>query len=189
MAEMMKFAEKLKKLRIDRGMSQADLAKKIGVTPQTISAYEMGGGAKGKNPTLEKVIDIADVFGVSIDDLCGRKCMESHREKNLGDIARLLCEMRGWRTVTFSEVTVRRDAEDGVREYDDKTPAIISDQGALREFLEAYTKLWQLRRDKTIDERMFNDWISMKIGALDNISTATQTFLGVDLDDNDDLPF
>lgn len=189
MAEIMKFAGNLKKLRLDRGMSQADLAKKIGVTPQTISAYEMGGGAKGKNPTLEKVIDIADVFGVSIDNLCGRECTESHKEKKLGDIARLLCEMRDWCTVTFSAVKVCREAADGVREYDDKTPAIIFDKGELREFLEAYTKLWQLRRDKTIDERMFSDWISMKISALDNISTATQTLLGVGLDDDDDLPF
>lgn len=189
MAEIMKFAGNLKKMRMEHGMSQADLAKKIGVTPQTISAYEMGGGAKGKNPTLEKVIDIADVFGVSIDDLCGRECTESHREKNLGDIARLLREMSGWRTVTFDAVNVRRVSAGGAREYSDETPAIIFDQGELREFLEAYTKLWKLQRDKTIDERMFNDWISMKIGALDNISTATQTFFGVDLDDDDDLPF
>ena len=46
-------------------MSQEDLAEKIGVSRQTLSKYETGESL----PDIEKCRMLADVFGVSIDDL------------------------------------------------------------------------------------------------------------------------
>ena len=48
-----------------RGMSQEDLADRIGVTRQTLSKYETGESL----PDLEKSKAIADVFGITIDEL------------------------------------------------------------------------------------------------------------------------
>ena len=45
------------------GMSQAALAKEIGVTRQTVIAIEQG------RPSLESAFRIARVFGVSLDDV------------------------------------------------------------------------------------------------------------------------
>jgi putative transcriptional regulator len=46
-------------------MTQADLARRIGVTRQTLIAIEQG----RYSPTLELAFQISRVFGVSIDDV------------------------------------------------------------------------------------------------------------------------
>nr|WP_290961012.1 helix-turn-helix transcriptional regulator [Hyphomonas sp.] len=47
------------------GMSQAALAKEIGVTRQTVIAIEQG----RYSPSLESAFRIARVFGVGLDDV------------------------------------------------------------------------------------------------------------------------
>jgi AbrB family looped-hinge helix DNA binding protein len=48
-----------------KGMSQENLAARLDVTRQTISKWELGEGA----PDIEKSKILADIFGVSLDDL------------------------------------------------------------------------------------------------------------------------
>ena len=64
-----KFAENLKNLRIEKKLSQGALAKAIGVTQQCVSEWEN----KNTEPTLTYLWLVADLFGVSLDILCGRK--------------------------------------------------------------------------------------------------------------------
>lgn len=59
------FSENLTELRKLHNMSQEELAEKIGVSRQTLSKYETGESL----PDIEKCRMLADVFGVSIDDL------------------------------------------------------------------------------------------------------------------------
>lgn len=47
------------------GMTQADLARRVGVTRQTLIAIEQG----KYSPTLELAFQVARVFGVGLDDL------------------------------------------------------------------------------------------------------------------------
>lgn len=56
---------KLKVLRVKKGMSQSDLAKVLGTTQMTVSAWETGRSTP-RPPMMQK---IADYFGVSKDDL------------------------------------------------------------------------------------------------------------------------
>lgn len=65
------FATRLSEARKKNGLSQIELAKQIGVSQGTISAYEKGTGQKGSGPTVEKVARIAVALGVSVDWLCG----------------------------------------------------------------------------------------------------------------------
>ena len=64
-----RFAENLKSLRMERKLSQAALAKSIGVTQQCVSEWEQ----KQTEPTLSYLWLLADLFSVSIDILCGRE--------------------------------------------------------------------------------------------------------------------
>ncbi len=64
-----RFSENLKALRKDRGLSQGRLAEAVGVTQQCVSEWER---AKIE-PTLSYLWKLADLFGVSIDLLCGRE--------------------------------------------------------------------------------------------------------------------
>lgn len=61
----MTLAEKILSLRTERGMSQDDLAEKLEVSRQSVSKWETG----QSTPDLDKIIKLADLFGVSVDEL------------------------------------------------------------------------------------------------------------------------
>lgn len=65
---MNSFSENLKALRAEYKISQADLAKKLGVTQQCVSEWELN----KTEPTLTYLCLMADVFDLSLDMLCGR---------------------------------------------------------------------------------------------------------------------
>ena len=71
------FKDKLIELRKLNGMSQDELADRIGVSRQTVSKYETGESL----PDIEKCKRIAEVFSVSMDDLIN---YERNNKNNLG---------------------------------------------------------------------------------------------------------
>ncbi|WP_088187130.1 helix-turn-helix transcriptional regulator [Desulfosporosinus sp. FKA] len=60
-----KLTTKIKKYRINRGMSQQDLANLVDVRRETIIRLEKG----EYNPSLQLAMDIADVFQITIEEL------------------------------------------------------------------------------------------------------------------------
>ena len=75
----MTFGERLMELRKSRGLSQESLGDMIDVTRQTVSKWERG----DSTPELEKLIELARVFDVSLDELAGleRKAAEGGSEQ------------------------------------------------------------------------------------------------------------
>lgn len=63
----MKFGQKLKILREERGLTQEDLSKMIGVSSKTISRYESGGESKPRYPRIYD--DIAEALEIDKLDL------------------------------------------------------------------------------------------------------------------------
>ena len=61
------FAEKLKELRIEKGVGQIELSKAIDVSKGIISLWENG----LREPKLSNLIALAKFFDVSIDYLVG----------------------------------------------------------------------------------------------------------------------
>ena len=64
----MNFAERIKLLRIERGLKQTDLAKAFGITSRQYQNYEYG----KQTPDFKTLAIIADYFNVSVDYLMGR---------------------------------------------------------------------------------------------------------------------
>ena len=64
----MEFKDVLKKLRKQRGLSQARLADELNVSPGLIGMYETG----KRKPSFEQLEELADYFNVSIDYLTGK---------------------------------------------------------------------------------------------------------------------
>lgn len=60
------FKDKLKHLRIENNLTQADIAKAIGVSPATIGNYEQGTREPRNNEMWQK---LADYFNISVDEL------------------------------------------------------------------------------------------------------------------------
>lgn len=71
---MKKFNNILKSLRIREGLTQDDLAKKLGVSRSTISMYERG----EREPELEVLEAIADFFNVDMNYLTGKQTQEEY---------------------------------------------------------------------------------------------------------------
>lgn len=67
------FAERIKTARKRAGLSQAELAKALGVGQNTISNYENATGEKGSTPKLDTAAKIADILHVSLDWLVGNQ--------------------------------------------------------------------------------------------------------------------
>ena len=61
----MKFHEKLQQLRREYGLSQEMLAEKLDVSRQAVSKWESG----QTYPETDKLIQLSEIFGVSIDSL------------------------------------------------------------------------------------------------------------------------
>ncbi len=61
----MAFAEKLKSIRKQSGMSQEQLAEKLGVSRQAVTKWETNAGI----PDIENIMAISALFDISIDEL------------------------------------------------------------------------------------------------------------------------
>lgn len=62
------FCERLIEMRKSLGMTQRQVAEKLGITQPSYIRYEIG----NSEPTLENLAKLADIFDVSVDYLLGR---------------------------------------------------------------------------------------------------------------------
>lgn len=63
----MEFSERLKKLRKDAGLTQVDVAEKLGVSQPAYASWERG----IKKPTQENLVKLSKILYVSVDYLLG----------------------------------------------------------------------------------------------------------------------
>lgn len=71
--------DKLKKLRLLKKLTQAELARKLSLSPVRYNQYETG----RRTPDYELLITIADFYGVTLDYLLDRR--EVQLKKNITD--------------------------------------------------------------------------------------------------------
>ena len=71
--------DNIKKARLDAGLTQLEVAEKLGVSQAQYARWENG----GRNPKDETVEKLAEIFGVATDTLKGR-------DDGLEDIVNLL---------------------------------------------------------------------------------------------------
>ncbi|MCI8819880.1 MAG: helix-turn-helix transcriptional regulator [Clostridia bacterium] len=65
---MNKFSERLKDLRAENGLTRAQLAEKLNVSPRLVAYWENG----QRECSFDMLIAIADLFASSADYLLGR---------------------------------------------------------------------------------------------------------------------
>ena len=70
------FASNLKHLRIQAGMTQEDLAKKLDKDYSTIGKWELG----QRSPIMTDVIRVADLFNISLEKLIGQSIIYDNAE-------------------------------------------------------------------------------------------------------------
>ena len=58
----------IKEFREKKGITQSELAKRVGVTQSAVAKWETG----GFTPSTSTLFALADVLGCTVDKLCGR---------------------------------------------------------------------------------------------------------------------
>lgn len=173
MKDLSVFAINLKRARESAGLKQKELAAKINITPQTISAYEMAeAGSKGKNPTLENALALAEALNVSLDELCGRDCSSKRTTfKSNRDIAEMIVFLNEVPHTEFSSVAETKEvfvgAPDGFPEFEEITeefPTITIKDRKLSSFIMSWYKIRKLYNDGTIDRELYELWLSKHLG-------------------------
>lgn len=62
----------IKDIRTRKGLTQAEVASSLGVSSVVYSRYETG----SRQPSIDILIQLADIFGVTVDYLLGRQDIE-----------------------------------------------------------------------------------------------------------------
>ena len=87
---MVDFSQRIKQLRKDKHMTQAQVAASIGVTASMVSSYE----TDIRLPSYEVMVQIADLFGVTVDYLL---CRQDKRFLDISELndeeAAVVCSM------------------------------------------------------------------------------------------------
>lgn len=74
-----KFSERLRLLRTERGMTQAALAKALDLSQSTIAKWEQ----RAKRVKLHYLYQLVNLFNVSLDYLIGMSDDRKHKRKEL----------------------------------------------------------------------------------------------------------
>lgn len=75
----MQFGDRLKELREEKELKQAELANLFNISPSTIGMYEQN----RRTPDFALLNSIADYFGVSVDYLLGRTNIRHYEENTI----------------------------------------------------------------------------------------------------------
>lgn len=62
-------SDHLRRLRSAAGMTQPALAQKLGISRSAVAMYENG----SREPELSMLCALADIYGISLDELVGRE--------------------------------------------------------------------------------------------------------------------
>lgn len=103
----MTFAEKLKTIRRQAGMSQEKLAEKIGVSRQAVTKWETDAGI----PDIDNIMAVSALFGISMDELLSNEkgtkkqddyLFESVTEYDIDEVKRYDMKLGGAKTLALS---------------------------------------------------------------------------------------
>ena len=76
----------IKRIRLERGLTQEEMAGHLGISPQSISKWERGEGY----PDIEMLPCLSDYLGITVDELLGAS--ENEKKERYDEINRLWAE-------------------------------------------------------------------------------------------------
>ncbi len=106
-----KLFENIKKVRVSSGLSQEKLAKKLGVSNKTVSAYERGRAI----PPIPTLVKIAEIVNISLPELLGIEDNDNSVAERLKKIEEYIQE-----STKEPKIRIKVDAFVGLVLLDDK---------------------------------------------------------------------
>lgn len=102
----MEFSERLKKLRKDAGLTQVDVAEKLGISQPAYASWERG----IKKPTQENLVKLSKILYVSVDYLLGNT--ENKQTSDVLENIELLFRMNSSKLTNEDKKIFRREIID-----------------------------------------------------------------------------
>lgn len=107
------FSNNFKKIRQSHGLTQAQMAGKLGVSPSTIGMYEQG----RRTPDSSMLKRICSLYNVSIDYLLGIEVCDEGKEKSVDDfIDELTYTLRAQKGLMFNGKPITRQDKEKIVE-------------------------------------------------------------------------
>lgn len=185
------FSKRLKEAREKAGLKQSELAKKSGVTSATISAYENSDGNKGKNPSLDNAMKLANALGVSLDWLCGLAVTKDSIQ--ISDFVKMLVKLSEEIDITidsadfadtdvqkmlpnafdsihneyYSEFNIARQSACEFATFHYDLGMVCFSHYLIDNFLREWQKIRVLHDTGTIDDNLYNLWLNQQYQEMD----------------------
>ena len=178
MSAKVKIGSVLRELRQKKGVNLSQAAEAAGMTSPALSYYEKD----EKDPSLEYAIKLADYYGVTLDELCGRA---STGGETLADMFRAYILLREYlppiEPIQFNEVYWAKSKEAEAMWDDDRAEyehAEEEDPGVrpmlksamwpihhdkLARFMESYEQLTSLVEKGQIDRSVLDIWLEKQL--------------------------
>ncbi len=109
----MRLAEQVRQLRVQAGMTQAELAARAGVTVETVARLERvlrGRSSANSNPSLETLARLSSALGVEVADLLSAPGKPRPRDDRLFVVLRGATPATRRRVLRVAEALIREDA-------------------------------------------------------------------------------
>lgn len=151
--ELQVFSDRLKELRIEKGLTQAQFVDGLGITASALSAYEKN----LKNPSISVAKRIAEKYNVSIDWLCGLSENKSSDNtfRTYRDIVNALFEIDKYTELILD---IEKESDCPYLTFDD-----IQLNDFLREWRDASDVLYNTSINKEITRTMYDSWERSKL--------------------------
>ena len=111
-----RLAERVRKLRLQAGLTQAELALGAGVTVETVARLERvlrGRASANANPSLETLSRLATALGVEIVDLLSMSSKAKAKDDRLALVMRSASQQTRRTVLKLAEVLVREQQSNG----------------------------------------------------------------------------
>jgi transcriptional regulator with XRE-family HTH domain len=109
----MRLAEQVRLLRVQAGMTQAELASRAGVTVETVARLERvlrGRSSANSNPSLETLARLGSALGVEVAELLSGPGKPRPRDDRLFVVLRSATPATRRRVLRVAEALIREDA-------------------------------------------------------------------------------
>jgi transcriptional regulator with XRE-family HTH domain len=107
-----RLADHIRQLRLETGLTQAELAARAGVTVETVARLERvlrGRSSANSNPSLETLVRLAQALGVEVAELLSEPTRPKPREDRISMILRTANPATKRRVLRVAEALVRED--------------------------------------------------------------------------------
>jgi transcriptional regulator with XRE-family HTH domain len=110
-----RLADHVKQLRIEAGLTQAELAARAGVTVETVARLERvlrGRSSANSNPSLETLVRLASALGVEVAELLSEPTRPRPKDDRISMILRTANPATRRRVLRVAEALVREEHAD-----------------------------------------------------------------------------